>query len=164
MHYAGICCCAAAWGARRAAHRSDVARTALVALAASVTAAAVGLGIDRGFGLDLLTQRGGGLGSILRLAILGIVMLAVTFALMVAVKLPEALSVVAMLQRRLGGRLGARLRAETQDHASVMGNSPGHPCRTLIRVIQSAVAMPSARQPQTNQRTGAVLIRERAGL
>ncbi|SKN00474.1 integral membrane protein MviN [Mycobacteroides abscessus subsp. massiliense] len=103
----------------------DVARTALVALATSVTAAAVGLGIDRGFGLDLLTQRGGGLGSILRLAILGIVMLAVTFALMVAVKLPEALSVVAMLQRRLGGRLGARLRAETQDHASVMGNSPG---------------------------------------
>ncbi|MCV7096651.1 murein biosynthesis protein MurJ, partial [Mycobacterium kubicae] len=51
---------------------------------------------------------------------LGTVMLTVTFALMVAVKLPEALSVVSMLQRRLGSRLGAGI----QDHASVMGNSP----------------------------------------
>lgn len=100
---------------------SDVARTVLLTLASSATAAAVGLGIDRGFGLDLLTQRGGGLGSILRLAILGIVMLMVTFAVMVAVKLPEALSVVSMLQRRLGGRLGVA----AQDHASVIGNSPG---------------------------------------
>ncbi|WP_078282199.1 murein biosynthesis integral membrane protein MurJ [Mycobacteroides franklinii] len=99
---------------------SDVARTVLLTLAASATAAAVGLGIDRGFGLDLLTQRGGGLGSILRLTILGIVMLMVTFAVMVAVKLPEALSVVSMLQRRLGGRLGVA----AQDHASVIGNSP----------------------------------------
>ncbi|MUM17096.1 murein biosynthesis protein MurJ [Mycobacterium sp. CBMA271] len=98
-----------------------VVRTVLVTLAASATAAAVGLGIDRGFGLDLLTLRGGGLGSILRLAIIGIVMLCVTCALMVAVKLPEALSVVAILQRRLGGRSGASF----QDHASVMGNSPG---------------------------------------
>ncbi len=98
----------------------EVLRTVLVTLAASVTAAAVGLGIDRGLGLDLLTLRGGGLGSILRLAILGIVMLSVTFALMVAVKLPEALSVVSVLQRRLGGRLGV----DTNGHASVMGNSP----------------------------------------
>lgn len=97
----------------------DVARTVLVTLAASATAAAVGLGIDRGLDLDLLTVRGGGPGSILRLAILGIVMLGVTFALMVAVKLPEALSVVSVLQRRLGGRLGVGV----QDHASVMGNS-----------------------------------------
>lgn len=98
----------------------DVARTVLVTLAASATAAVIGVGIDRGVGLDLLTARGGGPGSILRLVILGIVMLAVTFAVMVAVKLPEALSVVAVLQRRLGGRLGTG----PQDHASVMGNSP----------------------------------------
>ncbi|QCH26381.1 murein biosynthesis integral membrane protein MurJ [Mycobacteroides salmoniphilum] len=98
----------------------DVARTVLITLAVSVTAAAIGLGVDRGFDLDLLTRAGGGLGSVLRLAILGTVMLTVTFALMVAVRLPEALSVVSMLQRRLGGRLGANI----QDHASVMGNSP----------------------------------------
>lgn len=97
-----------------------VVRTVLIALAASGTAAAVGLGIDRGFDLDLLTRAGGGLGSILRLVILGTVMLTVTFAAMVAVKLPEALSIVALLQRRLGSRLGIGI----QDHASVMGNSP----------------------------------------
>ncbi|MBA0046754.1 murein biosynthesis integral membrane protein MurJ [Mycobacteroides sp. LB1] len=98
----------------------EVARTVLVSLAASATAAAIGLAIDRGFGLDLLTLRGGGLGSILRLAILGIVMLGVTFALMVAVKLPEALSVVSVLQRLLGRRQGSG----ANDHASVMPNSP----------------------------------------
>lgn len=98
----------------------DVTRTVLITLAVSSTAAAIGLGVDRGFNLDLLTRAGGGLGSVLRLAILGTVMLTVTFALMVAVKLPEALSVVSILQRRLGSRLGAGI----QDHASVIGNSP----------------------------------------
>ena len=74
-----------------------VALTALAATAAGLS----GYLVDRVFGLSGLTEHGGGMGSLLRLMIIGVVMLPIVIAILVATKVPEAQAARAVLSRRL---------------------------------------------------------------
>jgi putative peptidoglycan lipid II flippase len=82
----------------------DVVRTILVTIAASLIAGLVAHSVDQLLGLEALTERGGGLGSLLRLLVLGILMLPIIGAVLWAAKVPEALSVETAVRRRIGGR------------------------------------------------------------
>jgi putative peptidoglycan lipid II flippase len=82
----------------------DVVRTILVTIAASLLAGLAAHVVDQLLGLEALTEHGGGLGSLLRLFVLGIIMLPIIGAVLWAAKVPEAVSVGAAVRRRLSGR------------------------------------------------------------
>ena len=79
-----------------------VIRTILVTICASLGSGLLAYLADKLLGLDRLTQHGGAGGSLLRLFLLGLIMLPVIVAVLVAAKVPEALAGVAFVQRRLG--------------------------------------------------------------
>ncbi|MUL67026.1 murein biosynthesis integral membrane protein MurJ [Mycobacterium sp. CBMA 234] len=79
-----------------------VIRTILVTICASLGAGLLAYIADRLFGLDRLTEHGGAAGSLLRLMLLGLIMLPVIVAVLVAAKVPDAQAAVAFVQRRLG--------------------------------------------------------------
>jgi putative peptidoglycan lipid II flippase len=79
-----------------------VIRTIVVTVAASLLAGLVGHVIDKLVGLEKLTEHGGGGGSLLRLLVLGLMMLPITAAVLLAARVPEATSALAMVRRRLG--------------------------------------------------------------
>ena len=81
----------------------DVVRTILVTIAASMIAGLAAHIVDQLLGLESLTEHGGGLGSLLRLLVLGIIMLPILGAVLWAAKVPDALSVAAAVRRRLPG-------------------------------------------------------------
>lgn len=80
----------------------EVVRTVLVAAAASMIAGLLAHVVDRLLGLESLTAHGGGAGSMLRLLVLGLIMLPVIGAVMVAARVPDALAAVAAVRSRLG--------------------------------------------------------------
>lgn len=80
-------------------------RTALVTAAAAGIAALTALGADRLLGLAALTSGGGGAGSMVRLVILGLVMLPILAAVMVAAGVPDAVAAWGAIRRKLGGRI-----------------------------------------------------------
>ncbi|WP_419197121.1 murein biosynthesis integral membrane protein MurJ [Mycolicibacterium litorale] len=82
----------------------QVIRTILVTVAASLLAGLLAYVVDQLFGLKSLTDSGGGLGSLLRLAVLSLIMLPVLAGVLLAAKVPEAAAAVAFVRRRLGGR------------------------------------------------------------
>ncbi|MDY6996100.1 MAG: murein biosynthesis integral membrane protein MurJ [Actinomycetota bacterium] len=88
--------------------RRDVIRTILVTITASLAAGLLAHVIDQLLGLEELTERWGGAGSLLRLAGLGAVMVPVIVGVLLAARVPEALAVVALLRRRFGSRRGNR--------------------------------------------------------
>ncbi len=77
-------------------------RTVLVATAASLIAAMLAHVVDQLLGLESLTEHGGGAGSMLRLLVLGLIMLPIIGAVMLAARVPEAQAALAAVQRRLG--------------------------------------------------------------
>ena len=79
-----------------------VVRTVLVTTAASLLAGMLAHVVDQLLGLASLTEHGGGAGSMLRLLVLGLIMLPIIGAVMLAARVPEAQAVLAALQRRLG--------------------------------------------------------------
>lgn len=82
----------------------EVLRTILVTIAASMIAGLAAHVVDQLLGLESLTEHGGGLGSLLRLLVLGLIMLPILGAVLWAAKVPDALSAVAAVRRRLPGR------------------------------------------------------------
>ena len=80
----------------------DVVRTILVTIAASLAAGLIAHVADRLIGLQSLTESAGGAGSILRLLILGLIMLPIIAAVLVAAKVPDAQAGARMIRRRLG--------------------------------------------------------------
>ncbi len=78
-----------------------VRRAVLITIAVSMLAALVAAGADQLLGLDAFTERGGGAGSMVRLVILTAVLLPLTFGLMVATRVPDAVSAWAAIRRRL---------------------------------------------------------------
>ncbi|MGH3676185.1 MAG: murein biosynthesis integral membrane protein MurJ, partial [Mycobacterium sp.] len=82
----------------------DVVRTILVTIAASLIAALLAHVVDQLLGLESLTVHAGGAGSILRLAVLGLIMLPIIGAIMVAARVPEAEAALAAVRRRIGKR------------------------------------------------------------
>ncbi|BBY18603.1 murein biosynthesis integral membrane protein MurJ [Mycolicibacterium litorale] len=82
----------------------QVIRTILVTVAASLLAGLLAYVVDQLFGLESLTTDGGGLGSLVRLAVMGVIMLPVIVGVLLAAKVPEAAAAVAFVRRRLGRR------------------------------------------------------------
>ncbi|WP_204158523.1 murein biosynthesis integral membrane protein MurJ [Mycolicibacterium mucogenicum] len=79
-----------------------VIRTILVTICASLGSGLLAYVADRLLGFDRLTEHGGAGGSLLRLVLLGLIMLPVIVAVLVAAKVPDALAAVAFVKRRLG--------------------------------------------------------------
>ena len=79
-------------------------RTVLVTTAASLIAGLLAHVVDQLLGLESLTEHGGGAGSMLRLLVLGLIMLPIICAFMLAARVPEAQAALAAVQRRLGKR------------------------------------------------------------
>ena len=77
-------------------------RTVLVATAASIMAGLLAHVVDQLLGLESLTENGGGAGSMLRLLVLGLIMLPVIGAVMLAARVPDAQAALAAVRRRLG--------------------------------------------------------------
>nr|WP_235632294.1 murein biosynthesis integral membrane protein MurJ [Mycolicibacterium rutilum] len=82
----------------------QVVRTILVTIAASLLAGMLGHVFDQLLGLEKLTEHWGGAGSLLRLAVLGLIMVPIIAAVMLAARVPDAQSALAAVRRRLGGR------------------------------------------------------------
>ncbi|CRZ17237.1 murein biosynthesis integral membrane protein MurJ [Mycolicibacterium neworleansense] len=82
--------------------RDAVIRTILVTIAASLIASLVAHAADRLLGLDSLTEHAGAGGSLLRLIALGVIMVPIIAGVMLAARVPEAQSALALVRRRLG--------------------------------------------------------------
>jgi putative peptidoglycan lipid II flippase len=80
----------------------QVLRTILVTIAASLLAGLIGHVVDQLLGLESLTTRGGGAGSLLRLLLLGLIMLPIVAGMLLAARVPEAAAALAWVRRRLG--------------------------------------------------------------
>ncbi|BBY27185.1 murein biosynthesis integral membrane protein MurJ [Mycolicibacterium sediminis] len=95
-----------------------VIRTILVTIASSMGAGLIAHVVDQVFGLESLTEEHGGAGSLLRLLVLGLIMLPIIAAVLLAAKVPEAQSAVAFVRRRLGrGTVPAARPASPQQQA-----------------------------------------------
>ncbi|MGK2869527.1 MAG: murein biosynthesis integral membrane protein MurJ [Mycobacterium sp.] len=113
-----------------------VVRTILVTIAASLIAGLAAHIVDQLLGLEALTEHGGGLGSLLRLFVLGVIMVPIIGAVLWAAKVPDALSVGAAIRRRLGGRTQVATAPTSRPDARRTGNpvtysdqSNSHPMR-----------------------------------
>lgn len=80
----------------------QVIRTILVTITASLIAGLIAHVADHLLGLEALTIDGGAAGSLLRLAILGLIMAPIVAGVMLAAKVPDAVAAAAVIRRRLG--------------------------------------------------------------
>ncbi len=95
----------------------QVVRTILVTVAGSLIAGLIAHIVDKLSGLEALTRDWGGGGSLLRLAVLGLIMAPTIAGVLLAAKVPEAEAALAAVRRRFGGNsaptpegLGPRLQ------------------------------------------------------
>jgi putative peptidoglycan lipid II flippase len=79
----------------------EVIRTILVTTAASLLAGLIAYVIDRLLGLQALTEHAGGVGSLLRLLVLGLIMLPILVAVMLAARVPDAVAAWGAIKRRI---------------------------------------------------------------
>ncbi|MDA2892250.1 murein biosynthesis integral membrane protein MurJ [Mycolicibacterium sp. BiH015] len=82
----------------------DVVRTILVTITASLSAGLIAHVIDKLAGLENLTEHWGAGGSLLRLVALGLVMVPIIAAVMLAAKVPDAQAALSAVRRRVGSR------------------------------------------------------------
>lgn len=82
----------------------DVVRTILVTITASLAAGLTAHVIDQFLGLEDLTSRWGGVGSLLRLSVLGVVMVPIIAAVLLAAGVPDARAALDAVRRRLRPR------------------------------------------------------------
>src|SRR6201999_1399657 len=82
---------------------TDVIRTVLVTVAASLIAGLVAYVADRLLHVNALTERFGGGGSLARLLLLGLIMVPIVAAVMLGARVPEARAAFDVVRRRLGG-------------------------------------------------------------
>ena len=82
----------------------EVVRTILVTITASLAAGLVAHVIDRLLGLENLTSAWGGGGSLLRLAVLGLVMVPIIVGVLLAARVPDAQAALAAVRRRVRSR------------------------------------------------------------
>ncbi|MDT5388361.1 MAG: putative peptidoglycan lipid flippase [Mycobacterium sp.] len=81
----------------------QVVRTILVTISASLIAGLAAHVVDKLLGLETLTTRFGGGGSLLRLFVLGVIMLPIIACVLLAARVPDAHAALAAVRRRLGG-------------------------------------------------------------
>ncbi|MBJ8342574.1 peptidoglycan biosynthesis protein MviN [Antrihabitans sp. YC3-6] len=82
---------------------ANVGKTVWIVLVAALVGAGVMRGIDWLLRFDRLTEGLGGVGSLLRVGIGGLLMLAVTFTILRIANVPEIVAITVALRRRLGG-------------------------------------------------------------
>ncbi|MBX7433725.1 murein biosynthesis integral membrane protein MurJ [Mycobacterium sp. Y57] len=102
----------------------DVVRTILVTITASLTAGLIAHAADRLVGLEELTTRWGGAGSLLRLAVLGAIMVPIVVGVLLAARVPEARAALDVVLRRLG-------RRRTVAPPAALPSAPSRPQRPL---------------------------------
>ncbi len=83
---------------------TDVVRTVLVTITAALAAGLIAHVLDRLAGLGSLTDHFGAAGSLLRLAVLGLVMGPIIAGILLAAKVPEAVAAAGAVRARLGRR------------------------------------------------------------
>lgn len=83
---------------------ADVVRTVLVTITAALAAGLTAHVLDRLAGLASLTEHFGAAGSLLRLAVLGLVMGPIIAGVLLGAKVPEAIAATAAVRSRLGRR------------------------------------------------------------
>lgn len=112
----------------------QVIRTILVTIAASLIAGLAAHVVDRLLGLEVLTERFGGLGSILRLLVLGAIMAPIVAGVLWAAKVPDAHAAVAAVRKRFGrgapaaaGAHGVATAAPTAHSVTHTDQPPGLP-------------------------------------
>jgi putative peptidoglycan lipid II flippase len=127
---------------------SAVIRTILVTVAASLLASLVAHVADQLLGLDSLTKHAGAAGSLLRLLALGVIMVPIIAGVMLAARVPEALSVMALIRRRLArGRVAsspAAGKVAVQTIAPPVGPHPAVPVTYPDQRNSSAERWPSS--------------------
>ena len=110
-----------------------VVRTVVGTAAAALLAAVAAAGVDRVFGLgQVLTERRGGAGSMIRLLILSAVMLPIMAAVMMATRVPDALAGWAAVRRRLSRSGDATPQPDSQlphQHPRVTYPESGKPAQ-----------------------------------
>ncbi|WP_379559124.1 hypothetical protein, partial [Pseudomonas sp. MD330_10] len=80
---------------------ANVGKTVWSVVLASLAGSLTMLAVDRVLGFDQLTERFGGPGSMVRVAVGGILMLAITFTILYFKKVPEVLSVTVAVSRKI---------------------------------------------------------------
>ena len=100
-------------------------RTILVTTAASLLAGLVAYVIDRLLGLQALTEHAGGVGSLLRLLVLGLIMLPILAAVMLAARVPDAVAAWGAIKRRITRTPPVR-RHWSRCARPAPGRDPGH--------------------------------------
>ncbi len=79
----------------------EVIRTILVTTTASLLAGLIAYVADRLLGLQALTEHAGGAGSLLRLLVLGVIMLPILVAVLLAARVPDAVAAWDAIKRRI---------------------------------------------------------------
>ncbi len=100
---------------------AGTARTILVTVAASLLAGLTAHVTDRLLELGRLTTHGGGAGSLLRLAVLALIMLPIMAAVMLRARVPEARAALDVVRRRLRTRTSGPRKPPTLDRSSGRG-------------------------------------------
>ena len=88
----------------------QVVRTILVTTTAALSAGLIAHIVDQLVGLEALTRNAGGAGSLLRLLVLGLIMLPIIAAVMLAARVPDAEAALAAVRRRLSARRAVAAR------------------------------------------------------
>lgn len=107
-----------------------VVRTILVTIAASLIAGLTAHVVDQLLGVATLTERFGGLGSLLRLTVLGLIMVPIVAGVLWAAKVPDARAAVDAVRRKLGRGAAAvesAPAAPTAHSATHLDRPPGLP-------------------------------------
>jgi putative peptidoglycan lipid II flippase len=119
----------------------QVVRTILVTISASLIAGLAAHVVDKLLGLETLTTRFGGGGSLLRLFVLGVIMLPIIACVMLAARVPDAHAALAAVRRRLGGGTPASTAARA------MRGSDQPPRRTPLTYPEQSNSRPQRPRP-----------------
>jgi putative peptidoglycan lipid II flippase len=119
----------------------QVVRTILVTISASLIAGLAAHVVDKLLGLETLTTRFGGGGSLLRLFVLGVIMLPIIACVLLAARVPDAHAALAAVRRRLGGGTPASTAAQA------MRGSDQPPRRTPLTYPEQSNSRPQRPRP-----------------
>ncbi|MDT5402390.1 MAG: putative peptidoglycan lipid flippase [Mycobacterium sp.] len=119
----------------------QVVRTILVTISASLIAGLAAHVVDKLLGLETLTTRFGGGGSLLRLFVLGVIMLPIIACVLLAARVPDAHAALAAVRRRLGGGTPASTAARA------MRGSDQPPGRTPLTYPEQSNSRPQRPRP-----------------
>jgi putative peptidoglycan lipid II flippase len=119
----------------------QVVRTILVTISASLIAGLAAHVVDKLLGLETLTTRFGGGGSLLRLFVLGVIMLPIIACVLLAARVPDAHAALAAVRRRLGGGTPASTAARA------MRGSDQPPRRTPLTYPEQSNSRPQRPRP-----------------